>query len=56
MLDSNKTQTYIHLKDRYGAHNYHPLYDGCTWLKLFCFLSGYSSVIYGHPKISSKPT
>ncbi len=58
------TQQYIHLEEKYGAHNYHPLpvvlnkgegvfvwdVDGKRY---YDFLSGYSAVNQGHchPKI-----
>jgi ornithine--oxo-acid transaminase len=56
---SGNTQTYIHLEERHGAHNYHPLpvvlergkgvflwdVDGKQY---FDFLSGYSAVNQGH--------
>lgn len=56
---SGKTQYFLHLEERYGAHNYHPLpvvlergegvfvwdVDG---KKYFDFLSGYSAVNQGH--------
>ena len=55
---------FIHLEEKYGAHNYHPLpvvissAKGCEmWdvegKKYFDFLSGYSAVNQGHchPKI-----
>jgi len=61
---SEKTQYYLDLEDKYGAHNYHPLpvvlekgegvhvwdVDGNKYLD---FLSGYSAVNQGHchPKI-----
>lgn len=56
---SEKTQYYINLEDRYGAHNYHPLPvvlhrgEG-VWVwdvdgkKYYDFLSGYSAVNQGH--------
>lgn len=59
-----KTQDYINLEDKHGAHNYHPLPvvlekgEGChVWdvegKKYFDFLSAYSAVNQGHchPKI-----
>lgn len=56
---SGNTQSYIHLEEQYGAHNYHPLpvvlergkgvflwdVDGKQY---FDFLSGYSAVNQGH--------
>jgi ornithine--oxo-acid transaminase len=56
---SGNTQTYIHLEEQHGAHNYHPLpvvlergkgvflwdVDGKQY---FDFLSGYSAVNQGH--------
>jgi ornithine--oxo-acid transaminase len=56
---SPKTQYYLHLEERYGAHNYHPLpvvlekgsgvhlwdVEGKRYLD---FLSGYSAVNQGH--------
>lgn len=61
---TDKTQYYLELEDRYGAHNYHPLpvvlergqgvfvwdVDGKRY---YDFLSGYSAVNQGHchPKI-----
>jgi ornithine--oxo-acid transaminase len=61
---SEKTQYYLDLEDKYGAHNYHPLpvvlekAEGVyVWdvdgKKYFDFLSGYSAVNQGHchPKI-----
>lgn len=61
---SNKTQYYLELEEKYGAHNYHPLpvvlskgegvylwdVDGKRY---YDFLSGYSAVNQGHchPKI-----
>lgn len=60
----SRTQQAIHLEERYGAHNYHPLPvvldrgDGIyVWdvegKRYFDFLSGYSAVNQGHchPKI-----
>lgn len=62
---SNKTQNFIDLESRYGAHNYHPLPvvlqkgEGVyLWdvdnKKYFDFLSAYSAVNQGHahPKIT----
>jgi len=61
---SNKTQYFLDLEEKYGAHNYHPLPvvlkrgNGVyVWdvdeKKYFDFLSGYSAVNQGHchPKI-----
>ena len=61
---SEKTQYYLDLEEKYGAHNYHPLpvvlekAEGVyVWdvdgKKYFDFLSGYSAVNQGHchPKI-----
>jgi len=63
---SGKTQYYLELEERYGAHNYHPIpvvlnrgegvyvwdVDGKRY---YDFLSGYSAVNQGHchPKIVS---
>ena len=60
----SKTQQAIHLEEKYGAHNYHPVPvvlergDGIyVWdvegKRYFDFLSGYSAVNQGHchPKI-----
>lgn len=56
---SVKEETYIHLEEQYGAHNYHPLpvvlergngvflYD-VDGKKYYDFLSGYSAVNQGH--------
>ncbi len=62
--NSNNTQFYIDLEEKYGAHNYHPLPvvlkkgEGVfLWdvddKRYFDFLSGYSAVNQGHchPKI-----
>ena len=59
-----KSQDYIALDDKYGAHNYHPLPVVITWAEgckvrdpegktYFDFLSAYSAVNQGHrhPKI-----
>ncbi|MBK6936027.1 MAG: ornithine--oxo-acid transaminase [Chitinophagaceae bacterium] len=61
---SEKTQHYIDLENKYGAHNYHPIPVVLTkgegifvWdvdgKKYYDFLSGYSAVNHGHchPKI-----
>lgn len=61
---SEKTQYYLELEERYGAHNYHPLPVVLTkgegvyvWdidgKRYYDFLSGYSAVNQGHchPKI-----
>jgi ornithine--oxo-acid transaminase len=64
IMSSEKTQYYIDLEERYGAHNYHPIpvvlskgegvfvwdVDGKRY---YDFLSGYSAVNQGHchPKI-----
>lgn len=61
---SDKTQFYIDLEEKHGAHNYHPLpvvlekgSGAFVWdvegKKYFDFLSGYSAVNQGHchPKI-----
>jgi ornithine--oxo-acid transaminase len=65
-LYSEKTQYYLDLEEKYGAHNYHPIpvvlergegvfvwdIDGKRY---YDFLSGYSAVNQGHchPKIVS---
>lgn len=64
MIDTMKSQDFIKLEDRYGAHNYHPLpvvlargKGAFVWdvegKKYFDFLSAYSAVNQGHchPKI-----
>lgn len=59
MLVSNKTQYYLQLEEKYGAHNYHPLPvvlekgEGVfVWdvegKRYYDFLSGYSAVNQGH--------
>lgn len=59
MLDSENTSRFLHLEERYGAHNYHPLpvvlERGAgvhVWdvdnKRYFDFLSGYSAVNQGH--------
>src|SRR6195952_1725931 len=61
---SDKSQHYLELEEKYGAHNYHPLpvvlsrgEGACVWdvdgKKYYDFLSGYSAVNQGHchPKI-----
>lgn len=56
---SSRTQYYLELEDRYGAHNYHPLPVVLTrgsgvhvWdvegKQYFDFLSGYSAINQGH--------
>lgn len=63
---SANTQYYLHLEEKYGAHNYHPLpvvlergegvflYD-VDGKRYYDFLSGYSAVNQGHchPKITA---
>ncbi len=64
MIDTQKSQDFIELENKYGAHNYHPLpvvlsrgKGPFVWdvegKKYFDFLSAYSAVNQGHchPKI-----
>jgi ornithine--oxo-acid transaminase len=59
VMHTSKTQAYINLENKYGAHNYHPLpvvlnkgKGVYVWdvdnKKYFDFLSGYSAINQGH--------